>query len=240
MWRAYFGPEANIMCLDLRDLSSRVKPHIAKFYQGDQTDPELLNRIVAENGPIDIVLDDGSHFSRHIIPSFEILYPQMSPEGVYVVEDVSCIYKKRYDGGLKQPGSFMEYTKDLLDRINFAHLKQFSKDDPFGNSTHSINVYDAMVVFERRPKAHTQWARTGKQGSLGDQPFTPGWPQLDDVQPTPVSRTPSQTLKLVATDLRSNGGRRVRHGVAWRTRRLRNQLVLRTTAGSAVAHRVPR
>jgi hypothetical protein len=79
----------------------------------------------------------------------------------------------------------MEYTKDLLDRINFAHLKQFRKDDPFGNSTHSITVYDAMVVFERRPKAHDQWARTGKQGSLGKQPFTPGWPQHEPA-PSPV------------------------------------------------------
>lgn len=182
MWRAYFGPEANIMCLDIRDLGHRIDPAVAKFYQGDQTDKALLDRIVKENGPIDIVLDDGSHYSKHIIPSFEILYPQMSPTGVYMVEDVSCIYKKRYDGGLKQEGSFMEYTKDLLDRINFAHLKQFRKDDPFGNSTHSISVYDSMVVFERRPKAHTQWARTGKQGSLGKQPFTPGWPQHEELE----------------------------------------------------------
>ena len=155
MWRAYFGPEANIMCLDIRDLSHRIDPAVAKFYQGDQTDKMLLSRIIEENGPLNVVLDDGSHYSKHIIPSFDILYPQMTPTGVYMVEDVSCIYKKRYDGGLKQPGSFMEYTKDLLDRINFAHLKQFSRVDPFGNSTHSISVYDFMVVFERRPKART-------------------------------------------------------------------------------------
>jgi 23S rRNA U2552 (ribose-2'-O)-methylase RlmE/FtsJ len=180
MWRAYFGPEANIMCLDIRDLSHRIDPKVAKFYQGDQTDPDILNRIIAENGTLDIVLDDGSHFSKHIIPTFNILYPRMNPTGVYMVEDVSCVYKKRYNGGLKQEGSFIEFTKDLIDNMNFAHLKQFKKDDAFGNSTHSINVYDSMVVFERRPKAHLQWARTGKQGSLGETPFTPNWPQLSD------------------------------------------------------------
>lgn len=201
MWREYFGPTANIMCMDIRDLSHRVPGDVAKFYQGDQTDPELLHRIVAENGPLDIVLDDGSHFSKHIIPSFEILYPQMSPYGVYMVEDVSCTYKKRYNGGLKQPGSFMEYTKDLLDTINFAHLKQYSKKDPFGNSTHSINIYDSMVVFERRPKAHLQWARTGKQGSLGEQPFTPGWPQHEGPpSPLPGSSTEPPTEPDIFTD----------------------------------------
>ena len=190
MWREYFGPEANIMCLDIRDLSHRVDPKVAKFYQGDQTDKKLLDKIVKQNGAIDVVLDDGSHHSKHIIATFEILYPQMTPNGVYMVEDVSCVYKKKYDGGYKQPGSFMEYTKDLCDRINFVHLKQFKNDDPFGNSTHSINIYDAMVVFERRPKAHLQWARTGKQGILGELPFTPGWPQreLVDGEPVPVSK----------------------------------------------------
>jgi hypothetical protein len=179
MWRAYFGDEANTMCLDMRDLSSRVPPTVSKFYQGDQTDPAVLDRIVSENGPLDVVLDDGSHFSKHIIPTFEFLYPKMTPHGVYMVEDVSCTYKKRYEGGLKQAGSFMEYTKDLLDRINFAHISELPNDDPFGVATHSINVYDSIVVFERRPKAHLQWARTGRHGSLGDQPFSPGWPQFD-------------------------------------------------------------
>ena len=40
MWREYFGKEANILCLDIRDLSRRVNPAVAKFYQGDQTDPD--------------------------------------------------------------------------------------------------------------------------------------------------------------------------------------------------------
>ena len=94
MWREYFGPEANIMCLDIRDLSHRVDPKVAKFYQGDQTDKKLLDKIVKQNGAIDVVLDDGSHHSKHIIATFEILYPQMTPNGVYMVEDVSCVYKK--------------------------------------------------------------------------------------------------------------------------------------------------
>ena len=193
MWRDYFGPEANIMCMDLRDLSSRMKPEVSKFYQGDQTDPEILNRIVDENGPLDIVLDDGSHFSEHIIASFKVLYPRMTPNGVYMVEDVSCTYKKRYNGGVKQPGSFMEFTKDMLDHINFVHISSISYKDPFGLSTHSVSVYDSMVVFERRPKSHTQWARTGKQGSLGDVPFTPQWPQsVQEADPREPKRSPEE------------------------------------------------
>jgi hypothetical protein len=177
MWRDYFGPRANILCMDDRDLSHRVKPEVAKFYRGDQADRKLLEAIVNDNGPLDVVLDDGSHLSSDMIATFEVLYPLMSPTGVYMVEDVSCVYKKRYNGGFRQPGSFIEYTKDLVDHMNFAHIKQISNSDPFGNSTFSISIYDAIVVFERRPKAHPQWARTGKLGSLGSLPFTPDWPQ---------------------------------------------------------------
>ena len=173
MWREYFGADASILCMDIRDFSDRVNPAFSKFYQGDQTDAAALQRILDENGPLDIVLDDGSHMSRHIIGTFEYLYPRMSPSGVYMVEDVQCVYKPHYQGGLKAPGSFMEYAKDLLDHVNFAYIPEFPNDDEFGCSTHSVNFYDSIVAFERRPKAHVQWALTGKQGVLGDKPWIP-------------------------------------------------------------------
>lgn len=177
MWRGYFGPEAKISCLDIRDLSANVPPNIARFYQGSQTDPKILDKIVKENGPIDIVLDDGSHQSEHVIAAFEHLYRNMTPHGVYMVEDILCSYLAKYEGGLHKPGTAMEYFKALPDNLNFMHTPDIPNDDVIGNSTDSITFYDAIVVLERRPKSHPQWARTGYASFYGPIAFCPKFPK---------------------------------------------------------------
>ncbi|MBB4276699.1 class I SAM-dependent methyltransferase [Rhizobium mongolense] len=176
MWRSYFGPEARMSCLDIRDLSHNVPRETAKFYRGSQTDRAILDRIIRENGAIDVVLDDGSHQSEHVIASFEHLYPKMSPNGLYMVEDIMCSYLKKYDGGLRKAGTAMEYFKSLSDNLNFMHTPDISNEDPVGNSTDSVTFYDGVVVLERRPKAHPQWARTGYASFYGPIAFCPQFP----------------------------------------------------------------
>ncbi|WP_265443724.1 class I SAM-dependent methyltransferase [Flexivirga meconopsidis] len=179
MWRDYFGPDADIVCLDLEDLSDRVDPKVATFYQGDETDTTVLQRIVDEHGPLDVVLDDGSHISSHMVKTFEFLYPTMAPDGVYMIEDVHASYSPPHEGGYKRAGTIIEYTKDLLDRLNFTYVKELPRDDKFGRTTQGIHIYDSIIAFERRPKAHPQWLITGGSGRLGDWAFQPRPPVHD-------------------------------------------------------------
>ena len=37
-----------------------------------------------------IIIDDGSHISKHIISSFNYLYPYLNDNGFYIVEHPSC------------------------------------------------------------------------------------------------------------------------------------------------------
>jgi hypothetical protein len=41
---------------------------------GSQADPEFLRRVVREFGPFDLIIDDGSHHSSHIIATFNHLF----------------------------------------------------------------------------------------------------------------------------------------------------------------------
>jgi hypothetical protein len=173
MWREYFGPDADLICLDIQDLSHRVDPEVSTFYQGDETDEKLLQRIIDEHGPLDIVLDDGSHINSHMIKTFEFLYPRMAPDGVYMAEDVHAAYSPNHEGGYKRPGTFIEYTKELLDNLHFLYARELPRDDAFGQTTHAIHVYDSIVAFERRPKAHVQWLISGAHGRLGEYAFQP-------------------------------------------------------------------
>lgn len=176
MWRDYFGPDANIIVLDIRKDRGEVVPDATKFFAGSQTDPDVLNSIVEEFGPFDVVLDDGSHIMNHMVTTFEHLYPTLNPHGVYMIEDVNCSYHNRFDGGLRRDGTIVEYTKDLIDRlyaIETWEAKQPVEPDWFTLSTHSINVYDGIVTFERRPKAQPQSFTTAGFPHLGERPVLP-------------------------------------------------------------------
>jgi Methyltransferase domain len=169
MWRDYFGPDATIVGIDIRDRWP-VDPETARVFIGSQNDRDFLRSVADEIGTFDIILDDGSHVAGDVITSFETLYPLMSPQGVYAIEDVHCAYDSKFDGGLGRPGTIIEYAKSLLDRLHFAWLNE-EEPDPFGMTTHSIAAYDSMLIFERRPKPQLQTFYTGGYGSLSPKPM---------------------------------------------------------------------
>ncbi len=112
---------------------------------------------------------------NHMIETFEFLYPFVQPNGVYMIEDVSCSYSDRFDGGYRREGTIVEYTKDLIDRMHAISARDSGGHDPdsFTLSTHSINIYDGIIAFERRPKSQPQSITTGGYPRLGERPVLP-------------------------------------------------------------------
>ena len=55
---------------------------------GDQNDPAILNEMATRHGPFDIIIDDGSHVGEHIITSFRALFPDLTANGLYAIEDL--------------------------------------------------------------------------------------------------------------------------------------------------------
>merc|ERR1712194_84797 len=54
----------------------------------DQSDAEKLEEVICQRpGGWDIVIDDGSHVPFHNIISFETLWKNVRPGGIYIVED---------------------------------------------------------------------------------------------------------------------------------------------------------
>ncbi|TPM05943.1 glycosyltransferase [Mesorhizobium sp. B2-3-11] len=163
MWRAYFGEGARIVGIDIDPACKVHESEQVEVFIGSQDDPELLDRIVEKYGPIDIVVDDGSHMMDHVIATFEHLYQHVQPNGVYLVEDTHTSYWDAYGGGLRRPGSFMEFAKGKLDEINAHHSRGALPANAFTNSTDSICVYDSIVVFEKRPQGKRQTLITGRE-----------------------------------------------------------------------------
>jgi hypothetical protein len=80
IWKEYFGPQAEIMGID-------IDPR-CKEYEEDQIHILIADQSklkAGDIGPFDIVIDDGSHVPAHQTASLEALWDDTS--GVYLIED---------------------------------------------------------------------------------------------------------------------------------------------------------
>ena len=84
-------------------------------YAGDQRNEELLNRIGAEQGPFDIIIDDGGHSMLMQIRSLRTLVKHLKPGGIYILDDMLTTFS----GGVWADGPpyAVGYELDIMDLI---------------------------------------------------------------------------------------------------------------------------
>lgn len=163
LWKRWLGPHARIIGIDINPYCATFAEDQIEVRIGDQSDANFLASIVDEFGAPDIVLDDGSHKMSHIQASFAALYPNLSRNGVYVVEDLHTAYWDEYEGGLGREGNFIETCKDLIDELNADHARGALAPTEFTHSTLSMHFYDSIVVFERGRHTKKHAPQIGRQ-----------------------------------------------------------------------------
>ncbi|KAH8048351.1 hypothetical protein JL722_12586 [Aureococcus anophagefferens] len=185
LWRAYFGDDLeyhgvdiNPNCAQFDDPARNVHVHV-----GDATDANFMQALAWRVGPVDVVLDDGSHESAHMRASFEALYALVAPRGVYLVEDCMTNYWRPWGGGVGAD-TFIEFAKRLVDSLNAFNVADGAEGytDPTNPPTRyddvatmpdapavrrarrrSLCFYDGVVVFERMPRTHFKHIRRGNR-----------------------------------------------------------------------------
>lgn len=89
-WKSYFY-NATIYGIDVNpECTTRIESHI-KIEIGSQDDENVLNKLLGDR-KLDIVVDDGSHITKLMINSFNILFPRVKPGGFYCIEDTGLFY----------------------------------------------------------------------------------------------------------------------------------------------------
>lgn len=164
MWRDYFGPQAVIHGVDINPQCRQFEEPGTHIHIGDQEDRAFLRRLAGELPPIDILIDDGGHTMRQQIHTFEELFPSVQPEGVYLVEDLHTSYWKRWGGGVRKPGTFIEYSKHFIDKLHAWHSQELGRlaVDDFTRSVASLHFYDSVLVIEKRPMSAPTHERKGE------------------------------------------------------------------------------
>ena len=125
MWSEYFK-NSSIIGADLF-IKKLNLPNNVKTVELDQSNITQIEELGEKNGMFDIIIDDGSHISSHIISTFQILWKYLKDEGIYVVEDTQTSYWSKL-GGYDKPNQkrATSYFQNLTDGLNY---KEFLEKD---------------------------------------------------------------------------------------------------------------
>ncbi len=164
LWRNYFGRRARITGVDMNPRCAALAATRIDVIIGDQENREFLNEVADKVGEIDIVIDDGGHTMGQQIATFEELWPRVRNGGIFLIEDLHTSYWRKYGGGYKQPGTFIEYAKDLIDQQHAWHARDGDplKVDDYTRSIRGMHVYDSIIVFDKDPVPMPTHEKTGK------------------------------------------------------------------------------
>lgn len=125
VWADYFEQAERIVGIDINWRCRLIEfrdPRI-QLVIGDIGAAETQAAIDAIHAEYDLIVDDGSHRSHHIVEAFLRLVPRLRPGGLYVIEDLCCSYWQEYGGGVRRPDSAMNFLKRLSDVLNEEHWR---------------------------------------------------------------------------------------------------------------------
>ncbi|MEZ0353306.1 class I SAM-dependent methyltransferase [Mycobacterium sp. pR1184] len=171
MWQEYLHPDSHIVGVDTNaKLLKIANPKgIHARIAGEEESEDFLKEVATEFGPFDIIVDTGNHTSSHMVESFRCLFANfLSDEGVYIVEDVFCDYRKFYRDSRT---SFIDFVRALIDAMH-AHYQVTTSDTNFqlGHADRipevlvpaitpilgAIEIYDSLVVVRRAARGLTR------------------------------------------------------------------------------------
>ena len=106
VWLDYF-PSAGIIGMDIGE--QPFEHERFSFQQGDQG-----NWLSLPMGPFDIIIDDGSHKTLHILQTIAVMYDSLKVDGLYVIEDLAT---RRAKGARKL---LKKMDKRIFDVLEFT------------------------------------------------------------------------------------------------------------------------
>jgi SAM-dependent methyltransferase len=170
LWKSYFQhPQTILVGVDIEPECARFDAPADSIHVriGSQADDKFLAGVLAEFGPFDLIIDDGSHQSAHMIKSFNSLYAAgLKDDGIYFVEDLHANY---WPDWRDSANSFLDFGKDLLELMH-AHywqnqLSTWTAQAGSGSSLgvevpeittmiKEIRFFDSIVAIYKTRRAH--------------------------------------------------------------------------------------
>jgi cephalosporin hydroxylase len=153
MWLNYFGKgNCLVIGIDINAACKQVEEEHKGDVQiiiGDQGDTEFLKSLPDKIPRPHIIIDDGGHSMQQQIGTLQALFPYLHDGGVYLCEDTHTSYMPEYGGGYKQPGTFIEHAKNIVDSLHAHHARETVPHDYYTQHCIGLHFYDSIVVLDK-------------------------------------------------------------------------------------------
>ena len=143
LWAKYFPNAEKIVGCDINTSCSRLQFEDDRIsvVVGDASTAHTATEIFGIAKDFDIIIDDGSHESGDVIRTFSQYFGNLTPGGVYVVEDLHCSYwQEDFNGGLNAPFSSVSFFKRIIDMVNYEHWG--TETSPSVSLDYFLKTYD--------------------------------------------------------------------------------------------------
>ena len=161
-WSDYFK-NSIIIGIDIHKINiveKNLDRNNIEVYQGSQGDQSFIEELISKYTEFDIIIDDGSHLSKDVKKSFELLFPALKDNGLYIVEDMQTSYNHFFGGNpfdLKYSNSHMNFFKNLTDRLNYQEIANpfyiknksvlQSSDEKYQQNTFFFDLLENLLTF---------------------------------------------------------------------------------------------
>lgn len=149
MWKNYFGDKAKIYGIDIDPRCKNFEEDGIEIFIGSQTDRKFLNEVKLKMPDIDILIDDGGHTMKQQITTLEEMFEKIKDNGIYLCEDLQTSYYVEFGGGLERNGTFIEFSKKLIDHLNAFHYKDENKLSVYSRSIASLHFYESILIIKK-------------------------------------------------------------------------------------------
>ena len=154
-WSDYFKNSV-IVGIDIHKINiveKKLNRNNIEVHQGSQSDQTFIQQIISKYKEFDIIIDDGSHLSKDVKKSFNLLFSTLKDDGLYIVEDIQTSYNHFFGGNpfdLKYSNSHMNFFKQLTDSLNYQEIANpFYKKKRFDAQITNISFYHNLVFIKK-------------------------------------------------------------------------------------------
>ena len=145
VWSDYFK-NSKIVGIDIKKINiekNQLTKDNIEIFQCSQTDKHFLEEIIKKYNFFDIVIDDGSHYPKDVIRSFELLFSALNFNGMYFIEDMQTSYNHYYGGNAFD-------LKYLTDSLNYQEIANpFYKKNKYDGKITNISFFHNMVIIKK-------------------------------------------------------------------------------------------
>jgi len=150
MFLEYF-PKCKYYGIDISKDNEKSERY--EIIKGDQNDINFLNKIIDNTPSFDIIIDDGSHFSKHQLTSFNFLFKKLNKNGIYIIESIETSYwKNNYELngniinlGVQSTDNIVSIFSKLVHYVNLKHIDKYDKKMLDNNNTNNYYFHNYII-----------------------------------------------------------------------------------------------